>query len=282
LAKQLNPTCQSAALPAECSTEKTEGQRIAMQNSSRIQVAKIISFGASDLGRKRTNNEDSLVVKPELGLCVVADGISGAGAGELASQLLTDAALELFRDSADRSEQRALELVQKVFRLANERILHHVRQYPRNQGMGCTAELLVFTDQSYVLGHVGDSRTYLFRKGRMKQLTRDHSLVQDQLDQGLITLAESRKHPLRSIILKAVGTNEHLAVDLVRGRIFPGDLFLLCSDGLTDMVEDYAIQEVLATALSLEQKGEKLIDLANAAGGHDNVTVLLGEVLSMQ
>lgn len=253
-----------------------------MQNSSRIQVARIISFGASDLGRKRPNNEDTLVVKPELGLCIVADGISGAGAGELASQLLADTALELFRNAADRSEQGAMDLVRKVFRLANERILQHVKNYPQHQGMGCTAELLTFTNQSYVLGHVGDSRTYLFRKGRMKQLTRDHSLVQDQLDQGLITLAESRKHPLRSIILKAVGTNEHLAVDLVRGRIFPGDLFLLCSDGLTDMVEDCAIQEVLATTLSLEQKGEKLIDLANAAGGHDNVTVVLGEVLSMQ
>ena len=252
-----------------------------MQNSSSIQAPRIISFGTSDPGRKRPNNEDALVVMPELDLCVVADGMGGAAAGELASRALADTALELFGNAADRSEQDTLDLVQKVFRLANERILRHVTEHPHHQGMGCTAELLTFTDQLYVLGHVGDSRTYLFRKGQMKQLTRDHSLVQDQLDQGLITLAESRKHPLRNVILRAVGTSEDLAVDLVRGRIFPGDLFLLCSDGLTDMVEDHAIREVLAASLSLARKGEKLIDRANSAGGHDNVTVVLSEVLSL-
>ena len=148
--------------------------------------------------------------------------------------------------------------------------------------MGCTAELLVFLDHGYVLGHVGDSRTYLFRSGQLKRLTNDHSVVQSQLDQGLINAAEARKHPMRNVILRAVGTNEVLAFDLIRGRIQLGDLFLLCSDGLTDMVEDGVLREVLAADLPLLQKVDQLVDLANSAGGHDNITVILGEVAGMQ
>ena len=145
--------------------------------------------------------------------------------------------------------------------------------------MGCTAEVLAFYDQSYVVGHVGDSRTYLFREGQLRQITRDHSVVQEQLDEGLITPEEARNHALRHVILRAVGVRDTLAVDLIRGKNRPGDIFLLCSDGLTDMVEDTLIREVLVLSLGLNQKVDRLIELAKSAGGRDNITVILCEVI---
>ena len=242
-------------------------------------MLKVNSFGQSDIGLKRSNNEDALILKPELGLWSVADGMGGAAAGELASQIFAATALEVFSKGRGQSEQETFALVQKTFRLANEGIRQHVKENQNHQGMGCTAELITFHDQTYILGHVGDSRTYLFRQGKLRQLTRDHSVVQDQIDQGLITPAEARKHSLRNVILRAVGVDEVIAVDFIRGKSFAGDLFLICSDGLTDLVDDLPIQETLSLPLLLVQKGEKLIELANAAGGPDNITVILCEIL---
>jgi len=238
--------------------------------------------GKTDTGIRRLDNEDAIVIMSELDLCALADGMGGAAAGELASQFFADAVVETFAAVGQRSEQEIVGLVEKTYRAANERILLHVSNNPEHKGMGCTAELLVFLDHGYVLGHVGDSRTYLFRSGQLKRLTNDHSVVQSQLDQGLINAAEARKHPMRNVILRAVGTNEVLAFDLIRGRIQLGDLFLLCSDGLTDMVDDAVLREVLGADLPLLQKVDQLVDLANSAGGHDNITVILGEVAGMQ
>jgi protein phosphatase len=237
----------------------------------------MISYGVSDPGLKRFNNEDASLVRAELDLFAVADGMGGAAAGEVASQLFVETALEVFSKNERRSEEETVELVQEAFGLANERILKHTVENPQHQGMGCTAELMAFSSQGYVLGHVGDSRSYLFRKGQLRQLTRDHSLVQDQIDQGLITPVEAQRHSLRNIILRAVGAGETLAVDLIKGKSLPGDIFLLCSDGLTDMVDDPSIQEILSLSLNLVQKVEKLIDLAKSAGGYDNITVILCE-----
>ncbi len=243
-------------------------------------MSKISSYGLSDLGLKRFNNEDASLVSVEWDLFAVADGMGGAAAGEVASQLFVETALEVFSKNERRSEQETLELVQEAFRLANERILKHTIQNPHHQGMGCTAELIAFYNQDYVLGHVGDSRTYLLRKGQLRQMTRDHSLIQDQIDQGFITPVEAKRHSLRNIILRAVGAKETLAVDLIRGKSSPGDMFLLCSDGLTDMVDDPSIQEILSLSLTLIQKVEKLINLAKSAGGYDNITVILCEMVS--
>ena len=238
--------------------------------------------GRTDSGIRRLDNEDAYTFVPELNLCALADGMGGAAAGEFASRIFIDAVKELFSEVQERSEQGSIELVEQTFRVANERIIDHARQNPEHKGLGCTAELLAFFDQGYVLGHVGDSRTYLFRQGGLKRLTNDHSVVQLQIDQGLITPVEAKKHPLRNVILRAVGTSEVLAVDLIRGKILPGDLFLLCSDGLTDMVEEQVFQKVLAGELALSHKADKLVELANSAGGHDNVTVVLGEVVTVQ
>ncbi|MBW1746798.1 MAG: serine/threonine-protein phosphatase [Deltaproteobacteria bacterium] len=194
--------------------------------------------GKSDSGLKRRNNEDRFMVRSELGFCLVADGMGGAAAGEIASRIFAETTLEIFSTSAGRSEKETIELVQRAFNFANERILSHVKKNPHHKGMGCTAELMAFSDKGFVIGHIGDSRTYCLRDGQLKQLTQDHSLVQNQIEQGLITPAEARNHPLRNVILRAVGIKKKLALDLVRGITFSGDLFLLCSDGLSDMIDD--------------------------------------------
>jgi len=200
--------------------------------------------------------------------------MGGAAAGEVASRIFVETASEVF--SGERSpEEDTGALVQKAFSTANERILDQAKKNPGYQGMGCTAEAAVLVHRRFVIGHVGDSRTYLFRQGRLTQITKDHSLVQEQLDQGLITPAEARFHPHRHVIVRAVGVEEKLDVDLVRGELLPGDSILLCSDGLTDMVDDASIQDVLSRPLDAFQKVETLIGLAKAAGGHDNITVVV-------
>lgn len=242
------------------------------------QMPQIAYFGKSDVGLKRANNEDAFLLRPDLGFCLVADGMGGAAAGELASGIFTETALEVFSKTVSRREKETLDLVQKAFAWANERVLDHVKDNPEHKGMGCTAELIAFLNEGFVFGHMGDSRTYRLRNGQLKQLSKDHSFVQDQVDQGLISQAEARNHPMRNIVLRAVGVKESLALDLVRGKTTPGDLFLLCSDGLTDMIDDALIEDVLFPKSALPQKVERLIELAKSAGGFDNITVVLAEV----
>ena len=241
-------------------------------------MLKVLSFGQTDTGLRRSNNEDSFLCHPDLAVWAVADGMGGAASGEVASKIFVDTALEVFSGAEKTTEKENFLVVQEIFRIANERIFLSAKNRRQYQGMGCTAELLAFSGQDYLVGHVGDSRTYLFRDGELKQLTRDHSLVQDQLDRGLITAEEAKNHALRNVILRAVGVEEALAVDFIRGGSFPGDFFLLCSDGLFTMVADSTIRDVLSLPLTLSQKTEKLIQLAKSAGGYDNITVVLCEV----
>ncbi|MGE5238270.1 MAG: Stp1/IreP family PP2C-type Ser/Thr phosphatase [Chloroflexota bacterium] len=235
-------------------------------------------WGATDVGRRRYNNEDRFVVSPELGFCAVADGMGGAASGEVASRIFVESALEVFRKGSRNPTNDPTALIQEAFRVANEGILEFVQSNPLSSGMGCTAEMFAFRGSDYVVGHVGDSRTYLFRQWQLRQLTRDHSLVQDHVDRGIISAADVRNHSMKHVILRAVGINETLAVDLVRGKVLPGDVFLLCSDGLTDMLEDSILEEILSQPLSLEERVGRLIDMAKDAGGADNITVVLCEV----
>ncbi len=241
-------------------------------------MLEIACFGKSDIGLKRSNNEDAFVVKPELGLCIVADGMGGAAAGEIASRIFVETTLEVFSRAHAGAEEEIRGLIQNAFSRANEQILNHVEDNPHHSGMGCTAELMGFHDKGFILGHVGDSRTYRFRNRHMKQLTQDHTLIQTQMDEGIITQAEARDHPFRSVILRAVGIQEKVELDLVEEETLSGDVCLLCSDGLTDMVDDAAILEILCSAIGLSQKVEELIELAKSSGGNDNITVVLSEV----
>ncbi len=234
-----------------------------------------IFCGKTDIGLRRSNNEDAFIISPELGFCLAADGMGGAAAGELASKIFADTVLEIFADSTDQSEKEILYRVKKAFSFANEKILDDATQNPNHEGMGCTAELLAFFGDGFALGHVGDSRTYRFRNGQLRQLTQDHTLVQQQIEEGLISSENIRNHPLRNVILRALGQERELALDLLRGKILPGDLFLLCSDGLTDMVQDDQIQEILSSDIDIHRKADKLVESAKAAGGKDNITVVL-------
>jgi len=236
-------------------------------------------FGRTDPGLIRPNNEDTFLIKPDIGFCLVADGVGGAAAGELASLIFSKTALEVFSSDNDPSKNKTIERIKKTFRSAHERILNHVEDNPQHEGMACTAELIAFHEQGFVIGHIGDSRTYRVRNGQLKQLTRDHSLVQDQIDQGLITPADAKKHSLRNIIFQAVGMKENLSLDILMGKTYPGDLFLLCSDGLTDMIDDSLIGQVLFSGFDLPRKTEKLLEMAKSAGGRDNITVVIAEIL---
>jgi serine/threonine protein phosphatase PrpC len=239
----------------------------------------ITSFGATDIGLRRSQNEDAYTVVPERGFLAVADGMGGAAAGEVASRIFIDTTLDVLSCSPA-TEQDAIVLVQDAFRRANEKIREYSTGDARFKNMGCTAEVLTFHNEGFVLGHVGDSRTYLHRKGKLRQLTRDHSLVQEQLEQGLLAPDQARRHSLRNVIFRAVGQSESLAVDLIRGRGLSNDIFLLCTDGLHDMVDDEIIRDILAVQEGIPAKTAKLIEAARSAGGYDNITVVVCEVLS--
>jgi len=245
----------------------------------RMGMPRIESYGRTDVGLRRENNEDAFVSSPELGLLALADGMGGAASGEVASGIFADTVRELFSAGPRPAEGEAEELVLRSFLLANRRIRELAGREPKHKDMGCTGELVVFTDEGYVAGHVGDSRIYLFRGGRLRQVTKDHSFVQEQVDQGVLTPVQARVHAYRHMVLRAVGIQDALAVDLQSGSAYPGDLFLLCSDGLSDMVEDPRVEETLAADRSLEEKADRLVRSACDAGGHDNVTVVLGLVL---
>ena len=232
----------------------------------------------TDIGLQRERNEDAFVISPELDFCLAADGMGGAAAGEFASRIFAETTLEIFSRNTNRSEKEILYRVQKAFSSANEKILEHVIEKPSHEGMGCTAELLAFYNGGFILGHIGDSRTYRFRRGQLEQLTEDHTLVQQQVNEGLISSENVRHHPLRNVILRAVGLKKELALDVLRGKTATGDLFLLCSDGLTDMVEDDQIREILLSDIDINRKTEKLIEMAKATGGHDNITVVLAAI----
>ena len=236
-------------------------------------------YGKTDVGLKRSNNEDTFLIDGERGFCLVADGLGGAAAGELASRIFSETAVQVFQSATDLDEKGVIERVQNSFRRAHERILHHVQRNPSHKGMGCTAELMAISDQGFVIGHLGDSRTYRFRQGRLKQLTHDHSLIQDQIDKGVLRPENARGHRLRNVILKAVGISDNLALDLIRGRTHSEDQFLLCSDGLTDLVDDVQIHQVFQSAVDHQyQRADQLINMALANGGNDNITVVLVEV----
>lgn len=238
----------------------------------------LVSAGATDVGLWRSNNEDAWLVMPEAGLFAIADGMGGAAAGEVASSYFVETARTVFGSRSSASEKNDHKLVQNVFRQTNERIFEHSAQHPDDDGMGCTGDLLVFHGDRYVIGHAGDSRVYLLRDGNLKQLTKDHSWVQLQVDQGLLTPEEARNHPRKNIILSALGTDPIVSFDMLEGRGFDRDIFLLASDGLTDMVEDAVIQEMLVSTGAVQQKVKNLIKAALSAGGRDNVTVILCEV----
>ncbi len=237
----------------------------------------IQAYGISDVGCVRDTNEDSFLVRDDLSLYIVADGVGGAAAGEVASRLFVDNCEEEFALYSGWNEDYKL-LIARCFDTANRRVIDHTREHPETKGMGCTAEVITFKKGMYYLGHVGDSRTYLIRNGHLERLTRDHSFVQEQIDLGLLKPEEAKSHWLRNAIYRAVGHQEDLEVDLISGKVKPGDQFLLCSDGLTDMVAEDKILNIIDTDAPLETRVAALIEAAKNNGGRDNITALVCEI----
>jgi PPM family protein phosphatase len=227
------------------------------------------SAGRTDAGRVRRRNEDAFVLDPPL--FAVADGMGGAQAGEVASRLAV-AALREYHE-ADQMEPR--ERVQALIKEANRRIYERALEDAQASGMGTTITAALLTGGRLIIGHVGDSRAYRIRDGTLEQLTEDHSLVADLMRSGRLTQEEADAHPQRSVITRALGTDADVDVDMLVVEAAPGDLFLLCSDGLTSMVGDEDILRTIETSDGLERASRELVRAANSGGGEDNVTVVL-------
>ena len=222
----------------------------------------------TDTGRQRSENEDALFVRPPI--FVVADGMGGAQAGEVASKTAAEA---FDRDLPEGPPEAFL---RETIEEANRRIHELARTDPSRAGMGTTitAAIVDGRAEEVGIGHVGDSRAYRLRRGRLEQLTRDHSLVEEMRRKGQITDAQAEDHPQRSIITRALGPEPEVEVDLQTVPAAPGDVFMLCSDGLTTMVGEQRIAAVLSEADSMREAVRTLVDEANAAGGRDNITAL--------
>jgi protein phosphatase len=222
----------------------------------------------TDTGRQRRGNEDSSLARPPV--FVVADGMGGAQAGEVASQIAVEA-FEHGLPGEGSPEERLSSRVQE----ANRRIHEISRAEHERAGMGTTLTAAFVDDRHIAIAHVGDSRAYLYRRGELKRLTRDHSLVGELVRQGKLTEAQAEEHPQRSIITRALGPEPTVEVDTWSYPASAGDVLLLCSDGLTSMIAEERIGEILGQARDLDTAGDQLIAEANEAGGRDNITVVL-------
>lgn len=253
---------------------------------------RIHGAGVSDVGRKRRSNEDSYSTSDDLRLYVVADGMGGHAAGEVASRLAVESIGRHIaaahpdlpptvpsEGSTASLEDPALPVparrVINAIRLANQEIARSVRRDQSMRGMGTTVVLVYVQGKRAYIGSVGDSRAYLVRDGELRQLTDDHTFVNEQVRAGTLTPQEARRHPARNILTRAVGSQDDIEADVIQEDLRPGDQILLCSDGLTTMVEDDEILDRLQRAGDPEAVCQSLIDLANERGGDDNITAVL-------
>ena len=228
----------------------------------------------TDTGKQRPNNEDNLHVDEDLGLFIVADGMGGHNAGEVASKIAVEVAAEFVR-----AELRAGKEVEGIFREAlanaNRSIFEKASVNPAWSDMGTTLLMALATDHKVVIGHVGDSRAYLIGKGKIEQLTEDHTFVFEWLKEGLITKDEARSHSARHGLTEVLGVSDEAEVDVAVWPWEKNACLLLCSDGLTDMIEDEEILAIVESVSDPQQACNKLVTAANREGGEDNITVIL-------
>lgn len=234
----------------------------------------------TDPGRIRENNEDCVAFDAAMPLGVLADGMGGYNAGEIASGMATVLIKsELARWLAEAGPQASLLQVRRAIEIcvnhANLAIFNSAHANAHYAGMGTTLVVAVFQDARLLLGHVGDSRCYRWRGHALVQITKDHSFLQEQLDAGLLTPAQAAQSPHRNLVTRALGVEEEVLLELHEHQVEAGDLYLMCSDGLSDMIPDETIASVLLNDLSLTQMADKLVFLANQEGGRDNISVLL-------
>jgi protein phosphatase len=227
----------------------------------------------TDRGRKRSSNEDAFGISVEHGVYLVCDGMGGAAAGEVASSMAVD---EMLRLLTSRALAAPLNLAaEEAVRAANEAIFSRSQRNPKLRGMGTTLVGLLVEESRVLVLNIGDSRCYRLRNRTLEQLTADHSLVDELVRMGRMTPADALRSPLRNVITRALGTQKEVAPDIFEHQAEPGDLFLLCSDGLTRELPDSLIESLLAADSSLDELCSRLVSAANKAGGNDNVTCLL-------
>jgi len=241
---------------------------------------------ATDSGMVRSHNEDSIAADPEMGLAVLADGMGGYNAGEVASGI----AVELIKSEMKKAlagkkpeelnGQSAEQLITEHSTRANAAIYQAAQSQPQYSGMGTTLVVALWHDNHVSVGHIGDSRLYRLRDGVLEQVTRDHSLLQEQIDSGMITKEQARHSQNKNLVTRAVGIDPEVETEVHTYPVQPGDIFLLCSDGLNDMVTDEDIQLTLASlAANLPLAAQQLVQQANDNGGRDNVSVILVRVV---
>jgi protein phosphatase len=206
--------------------------------------------------------------------------MGGHAAGEVASQMSVDLIASELADLNDLGADGAGERVQGTLRLANRQVFQRTMREVEKTGMGSTASALLISDTRFLIGHVGDSRIYLVRDGKMRQLTRDHSLVQEQVDAGIITAEQARHHPQSNVITCCIGMSSDIDPDIIQGETKVGDVFLLASDGLTGMVEDKRLQQLLQSRATPERIVNAMIADANNNGGIDNITAIVVKVIT--
>jgi serine/threonine protein phosphatase PrpC len=248
---------------------------------------KITYKAVSDVGRKRKGNEDSLFVNPEQHLFVVADGMGGHAAGEIASKVAVESINEFvcltggdeeitWPFGLDENISYDGNRLKTAIRYANRKVLEATKEKSEYEGMATTVAAVLVDGNTANLGHVGDSRVYLVRDGEITQLTSDHSWVNEQIQSGVISPDQARTHPLRNVVTRALGGKPDLQVDMQQHKAKAGDILLLCSDGLTTMIPDEDIVRVVREADGdVEKAAQALVASANAKGGEDNITVLL-------
>jgi PPM family protein phosphatase len=228
----------------------------------------------SDQGMVRASNEDSFIADSQSNTFLVADGMGGHAAGEVASQIAASTVSELLSERNPKSNME--DVLRLAVQEANARVFETQRLKPEYRGMGSTLTVLICQADRYFLAHVGDSRAYRFRDSHLHQLTSDHSFVWPLYEKKLLTKKEISHHPKKNLITRSIGTQPEIEVDLQSDALLQGDVFLLCSDGLTDVLSDEDIQQILSSGGKNPQEiSEKLIKTANSGGGPDNITVVV-------
>lgn len=247
---------------------------------------RIASGGVTDTGRVRANNEDCFRIVAPMSLFVLSDGMGGEAHGEVASSLAVQTIVQhceeaesnpaspVFGELRPSWSEKTKRLSSAVY-LANKNIYESAEQHPEQRGMGATVTAAWIDGPKLSIAHVGDSRAYLLRGGSLQQLTNDHSLVAEQVRQGILTAAEAEQSEMQSVLLRALGSQEQVEIDTEEHLLFPHDILLLCSDGLTRMVTEPEIAGTLQAETDPERAATRLVALANDAGGADNITVLV-------
>jgi protein phosphatase len=249
---------------------------------------KIKIFGLTDVGRVRDHNEDSIGDNPDLGLVVLADGMGGHRGGEVASAITVSTILEILADKLnnikpgdiDKASGYSLQsvAVHDAINRANENVFTSSHENSQYRGMGTTVVVLLFYDDRFTVAHVGDSRLYRYRDSELEQITNDHSLMQELIDRGFYSAEQAENSLNRNLVTRAVGIEESVQVDVLEDVAHSDDIYLLCSDGLTDMVNDDVIKNtIVENSENLEKIATELIRLANESGGKDNISVILAK-----